>query len=74
MPDLTVLASPELGLSSLLGVVGPNNSLPGCLGVTASVLACLEYGLSSLLGVVGPDILLLGCLGVGLFVLVRPEF
>ena len=43
MLDLTVLASPELGLSSLLGVVGPDSSWPAGFEVNAPVLVCLEY-------------------------------
>ena len=46
--DLPVLASPELGQSLLVGVVGPDIPLLGCLGVDLPVLVCLEFDVSSL--------------------------
>ena len=46
--DLPVLASPELGQSLLVGVVGPDIPLLGCLGVDLPVHVCLEFDVSSL--------------------------
>ena len=81
--EASMLSMLDFGVSSLLGVVGPDVSSSACFEVNASALACLEVGapvlvcfeidLSSLLGVIGHDIAFLDCLGVHTSVLVCLE-